>query len=73
MFGHFCMFYWCIFLGHPVAYQGNVLTISDALSLILANHHGTTQWYLLKTEVLEYSKHLSSWSAESAGQTDNKI
>ena len=18
MFGHFCLFYWCVFLGHPV-------------------------------------------------------
>ena len=32
MFGHFCLFYWCVFLGHPVCIECAALVPSDSVT-----------------------------------------
>ena len=43
MFGHFCLFYWCVFLGHPVYISMSILSMSILMSM-LASSNCSEQW-----------------------------
>ena len=66
MFGHFCLFYWCVFLGHPVCLTK---LLSDRLRIKLSNLLAATGTFHIQPR-LGHLLIFQCWNLISSSNTD---
>ena len=70
MFGHFCLFYWCVFLGHPVYISMSILSMSILMSM-LASSNCSEQW--VPASLAPCSDLCAGWSATGQPATSRRL